>query len=337
MGYLTKWGGIWGFNPVTTGSIFFVAPVSSSSASYTIENRSYTASDGNDGLSPERALATVKQAISLATANNGDIICLLPGTHNASTATNETAAGNIAVNKAGLTFIGLPAIADTVVTPGVIKPPAIITAPAATIAVSVTAARTTFLNLSILPITQKAGIDFTTAANHLTVANCFFDLATPVGHASTKGLAATGATQAPTYLYVKNCVFEEDNTGTTHGPALDVGAAIAFRVEGNSFYNLGTGAAVTAWAIAVQVNDVAHGMFAGNKFFTLLGSAAAITAGIKGVSMTGASELQLWNNQFGVTVTNPFNNFAGADCDLCLNYVATVAGGTGGTLITSTT
>lgn len=337
MGYLTKWGGVWGFNPVTTGSVYFVAPVSSTSASYNIENRAYTASDGNDGLSPERALATIKQAISLATANNGDVICLLPGTHNASTATNETAAGNIAVNKAGLTFVGLPSLADSYVSPNVIKPAAIITAPAATIAVSVTAARTTFLNCSILPITQKAGIDFTTAASHLTLANCFFDLATPVGHASTKGLAATSATQAPTYLSVRNCSFEEDNTGTTHGPALDVGAGIAFRVEDNYFYNLGTGSGVTAWAIAVQVNDVAHGMFRNNRFFTLLGSAAAITAGIKGVAMTGASELQLWENKFGVTVTNPFNNFAAADCDLCLNYVATVAGGTGGTLITSTT
>jgi hypothetical protein len=32
-----------------------------------------------------------------------------------------------------------------------------------------------------------------------------------------------------------------------------------------------------------------------------------------------------------------FDDFAAADMDLCLNYVATVAGGTGGTLITAST
>lgn len=337
MGYITKYGTLWGAVPQTTGSVFFVAPVSSSSSAYTIENRSYQASDDNDGMSPERALATINRAVALATANNGDIIVPLPGTHNASSAAGATAAGNIALSKPGVSIFGLPCFSGGFLSFGFLKPQTIITAPAATIAMSATAANISICNVSVLPITQKAGIDFTTAADTLTVVNCFFDLATPLGHASTKGLAATGATQANKKLFVKNCYFEEDNTGTSHGAALDVGAGIGFRVEGNHFYNLGTGAGVGAWTLAVQVNDVAHGMFKGNEFYTLLGSAAAITAGIKGVSMTGASELQCWYNLFGVTVTNPITNFAGADVDLLNNYVATVAGGTGGTLITSTT
>lgn len=337
MGYLTKYGTLWGAVPQTTGSVFFVAPVSSSTSNYTIENRSYSASDDNDGLSPERALATINRAVTLATANNGDIIMALPGTHNASSAVGATASGNLALSKAGVSLFGFPCFSGGFLSFGFLKPQTIITAPAATIALSVTAANVSIANVSILPITQKAGIDFTTAADNLTVVNSFFDLATPVGHASTKGLAATGATQANKKMFVKNCYFEEDNTGTSHGAALDVGAGIGFRVEGNHFYNLGTGAGVAAWTVALQVNDVAHGMIRSNEFYTLLGGAAAITAGIKGVSMTGSSELQCWTNMFGVNVTGPITGFAGADVDLLNNYVATVAGGTGGTLITSTT
>lgn len=337
MGMLTKFGTIWGQVPCTTGSVYFVAPTTSTSSTYNIENRAYTASDGNDGLSPERALATITQAISNATANNGDTIVLLPGTHNASTSPNGQASGNIAISKAGLTFLGLPVCGDPFSNPGLLKPQTIITAPASTIAASVTAANTTLVNLSVLPITQKAGIDFTTAANNLTVWNCFFDLATPVGHASTKGLAATGATQAPVKLLVRGCTFEEDNTGTSHGAGLDVGAAIAFRIETSKFYNLGTGAGVGAWTKAVQVNDVAHGMFKSNEFYTLLGGAAAITGGILGVAMTGTSMLSFHDNRFGVSVTNPITGFAASDCDLANNIIASVAGGAGGANITSTT
>lgn len=337
MGYITKYGTMWGEIPQTTGSVYFVAPTSSSSSSYNVENRAYSASDNNDGLSPERALATITQAVSNATANNGDIIVLLPGTHNASTSMNGQASGNLALSKAGLTFFGMPCFGAGLLSFSFLKPQVIVTAPAATIAISVTAANNTLANISVLPITQKAGIDFTTAADNLSIVNSFFDLATPVGHASTKGIAATGATQAPKKLFIKNCFFEEDNTGTSHGAAIDVGASIGFRVEGNHCYNLGTGAGVGAWTTAMKVNDVAHGIFRGNEFYTLLGSAAAMSAGITGVSMTGASEIQCWNNMFGVTVTAPFTGFAGADVDLLNNYVATVAGGTGGTLITSTT
>lgn len=338
MGYLTKFGTVWGVIPETCGNVFFVAPVSSTSTTYNVEGTAYNASDGNDGRSPERALATITQAITNCTANNGDMIVCLPGVHNLTSAALQNAAGNIAFSKAGISIVGLPRFFDySLPGTGQIQPLTTITAPAATIACSVTAADITFSNLRILPGTTKAGIDFTTAANRLTVRGCFFDIATVAGNSGVKGLAATGATQAPVRLSVTNCTFEEDNTGTSHGVALDVGASTAFIVKACDFHNLGTGAGVAAWTAAVQVNDVAHGMFRDNDFYTLLGSAAAITGGIKGVSMTGASELMCWGNRFGVTVTSPITGFAGADVDLLNNYVATVAGGTGGTLITSTT
>ena len=93
MAFLTKYGTLWGAIPMTAGQVLWVAP----SSPYSVDGRSYDASDDNDGLSPEKAKRTIGSAITAATANAGDVICLLPGAH-----TTATAA---AVSKAGLTFV----------------------------------------------------------------------------------------------------------------------------------------------------------------------------------------------------------------------------------------
>lgn len=99
MPFLTKFGSHYGATPLRTGNQFFVAP----SATYTLVGpqgqRSYSASDEHDGLSPERALRTVARAIVLSVANSGDVIRLLRGTH-AVTAT--------VVPKAGVAILGEP-------------------------------------------------------------------------------------------------------------------------------------------------------------------------------------------------------------------------------------
>ena len=96
MGYLTKYGSYWGMLPQTSGRIFWVAPA----ASYTVEGRTYIGSDGNDGLSPERALLTTDYAIGQTTANVGDVIVLLPGAH--------TGTATITVDVAGITICVIP-------------------------------------------------------------------------------------------------------------------------------------------------------------------------------------------------------------------------------------
>src|SRR3990167_3407471 len=97
MAYLTKFGSLWGAIPQTAGRVFWVAPT----ASYTVDGRAYSASDDNDGLSPEKALVTIDRAWNLVTANVGDVIVLLPGTH--------SPAASIAADIAGVTMMGLPA------------------------------------------------------------------------------------------------------------------------------------------------------------------------------------------------------------------------------------
>lgn len=97
MAFLTKWGSLWGTVPPSQGRIYFIAP----SASYTVDGRTYSASDNNDGLSPERALRTLSQFVTNASANVGDVAILLAGTHTVSSVIN--------INKAGLTVLGVHA------------------------------------------------------------------------------------------------------------------------------------------------------------------------------------------------------------------------------------
>ena len=71
----------------TTGNVFFVNSATGSN----------TVSDGKDPIHP---VATLAQAISKATASNGDLIIVMPGHA-------ETVTTSRAINKAGITIMGL--------------------------------------------------------------------------------------------------------------------------------------------------------------------------------------------------------------------------------------
>lgn len=333
MGMLTKFGTLFGKPLQTGGRMFFVGPGSSSVSTVTIDGRAYPMSDGNDGLSPERPLSTIAQAISNATANVGDMIVLLPGTHNLTTQTGQTAAAALAFSKAGITVIGLPY--DDSISHFSMTPQAIITAPATTVAAVCTAANLTFINVGFLGVSGAASVSFTTACNSLTFRGCYFDQT--VGGATTGGIIATGATQAPTGFLMEDCVVNCDNTGTSGSFALNVGAAKGYIVRNNHFRFVGQGAAVAAHTTMIKVNAGAVGEFLDNKIMALTSATATITNGISGATMTANGSIHLERNLVGAIVTNPFTGFAAGDANLVLNYIGTVAGGTGGTLITSTT
>lgn len=327
MAFLTKFGTIWGSQPNTGGQVFWVAP----STSYTVDGKAYSASDGNDGLSPERALATVAQAITNSTANVGEVIVLLPGTHTATAAL---------VPKAGTKIVGLPYYPsesrDMEYGSSLNhQPQAILTqSTAATVLIANTAADVVIANITLRPITQAAAVTYTTASNRLTIRDCFIDMKTPVGHANTKGIISTGATQAPEGLRIANNVFLEGNGGTSCGVALEVAASINFMVSANTFWHDSTVASSATWTTASQAQDNCQGVFVSNF---VNGGGGTITNGFRGITHTGAGIVQFVANLFTVAVTNPITAWAAADVGLLNNYVATVAGGTGGTLITSST
>ena len=326
MGYLTKYGSAWGQCPELSGNVYWVSP----GATYTLEGRTYSSSDGNDGLSPERALATIAQATSNATANAGDTIMLLPGIH--------TVTGALAASKAGLTYRGMTyakfPTGGAVGRPGHRPMTVILQATAATNGIACTAADLTWENITFRPITQGQAMTFSTAADRLTISNCMVDMKTPVGHANTLGIIAAATTSAPDGLYIYKTLFLEGNGGTSCGVALDIAAAVNFMVEGNTFLHDGSVGSVATWTTAVQARDNCQGAFRDND---VIAGGSTITNGFRGVTHTGAGIVQFIRNYFTVAVTNPITAWAASDVGLLNNYVATVAGGTGGTLISSST
>lgn len=326
MGFLTKYGSAWGAVPMTGGLVVWVAP----SASYTVDGRAYSASDDNDGLSPEKAKLTVSGAYAVCTANAGDVIALLPGTH--------TLSASLAASKAGVTFIGLPYLPDNATGPvTAYRPTVTITTSAADEAINVTAADISFYNIRFLPVTQQKAVDFTTAADRLKFKHCMIDLATATAHANTRGIHATGATQAPTGVIVDGCTIVESNGGTSNGIALELGASVDFIVQRNLILKRYQ-ASSAAWAVAVQMQDNCYGVVRDNDVTGFGGGAGdAITKAFNGVTHTTAAAVLFARNYCGVNVTKIFDDWAAADVDIANNYTATVAGGTGGTLITATT
>lgn len=92
MSFITRWGGMWGTIPRRQGRVIFVAPA----ASYVVDGRTYSASDDNQGLAPENAKRTINSAMDSCTANAGDSIILLAGTHTV-TATQTLDVAGVAV------------------------------------------------------------------------------------------------------------------------------------------------------------------------------------------------------------------------------------------------
>jgi hypothetical protein len=333
MGMLSKFGTLWASIPQTGGRMFFVGPGSSTVSTVQIDGRSYPMSDGNDGLSPERPMSTITQALLKVTANVGDVIVLLPGTHNLTTQTGQTTAASLAFSVAGVTVIGLPF--DYSVNHFGQQPQATITSLAATVPAAVTAADVTFINVGFLAPTGQSAMTFTTAASRLTVRGCYFD--TTVGAASTGGLIATSATQAPSGLLIEDCIFACDNTGTSGSFALNMGAAVNSMVRYNTFRFNAQGAGVAAHTTMIKVNAGTAATFEQNRIVAQVSATATITNGISGATLTASGQFHLLGNLVSAVVTNPFTGFAAGNVDLLNNYIGTVAGGTGGTLITSTT
>lgn len=331
MALLTRYGTQWGAIPMTAGKIIWVAPTTApgsvASGSYVVGGQTYSASNNNSGLSPENAVATINQAQSLVTAGSGDVIALLPGTH--------TATAAVAASTAGVSYIGLPYGPTSDRLEGICQ--VSVTGTASDI-FAVTASDIGFYNINFIPITAKNGVTFTAAAHNLRFKHCSLDMRTPVGNAATKGWVATGATQAPRHLRIQGCYILAGSATTSQSYAIDVGAAFPWLIENSTFFHDGTVASVTAWLVAIKVNDNANGVIRDNEFVNSALGGAGVTKWLEAVAMTGISVVHASRNIMGINTGGLLlDDFAAADVDLALNYIATVAGGTGGTLITATT
>lgn len=306
MGTLNSFGTIAGTLPAFMGRQFFVAP----SASYTIGGRTYVASDGNDGLSPERALLTVAAALALTTASAGDMVVLLPGDH--------TATASLAMSKAGVTLTGIPGMRSRPIASNTS-----LTVSASDEIINVTAADVEICNLRIIPITAKTGIDASAAANRLYLHDLYFDLTTPAVNTGTVGFASIGANSQ---VLIEDCYALSDGA---QGPALTLTGTLNSIVRNCTIQNN-----AGSWAVGVLCGAATKVLMHDCLFVS---TGTAMTAGVSGTGATGASGCIFMNNRFSSLVTVGIDNFDAGEAELSENYDAGVGATDGGVLIVAIT
>lgn len=315
MAYLTKYGTLWGDFPISTGRIFFVAP----SATYTVDGRTYSASNDNDGLSPERALLTVNQAVSNAAADVGDIIALLPGSH--SWSATQT------ISKAGLKILGIPGgplSSHEHGTRTTRYDSAVTTTLAAGAVFTVTAARVEIAYLHIVPIVSGAGVALSAAAD-ANIHDVTWNITTAAA-TDTFGITVTGACPRPRvsnqYVYVS------DN----QGPFIRCASATGDMSGGVFQRSLVVLTGTTAWDDVVEITTgVAQFIVRDVDFVSASGG--VMTDVIDSTGNTTDYSVIIMRCMFGVG-DDLSETTATSDVQLCNNYIATISGGTGGTLST---
>ena len=298
----------WGSIPVATGRIFFVAPADS----YVADGLSYSASDGNDGLSVARALRTIARAWNQATADVGDVIALLPGGHTVQTA-------SVAASKSGVSMFGIPSGNGNNLKNRV----TVTTDITADEIINVTAADIEFGHFDIIPITASDGIDLSAAADGFYMHDFKIDMKTPAVSTSTVGITLAAAEG----ILIENFSVICDGA---QGNAIVATAAIDSVIRDfTMLVSAGTWASAILCGAATTQLHIDKGHF--------LPSNATLTAGVNGTGATIASGVLVTDCRFADSVTVAIDNFDAGECEIAENYQLGVGSTDGGVLITAIT
>lgn len=181
--------------PFTVGKVWWVSSVSGTNAT-------------GYGNHPESPVASIAYAIGSATADNGDVIAVLPDHVEVC-----SAAGSVTVNKAGLRITGLPYVKGR-------QRGRVNYTTAAAASFDITAARVTIENL----VFTMTGIDAVTAGINISAADCTISgCEIETGTASAQATLALLTTAAADRLTIEDCHI--------HG-STDAGTAAALRIVG---------------------------------------------------------------------------------------------------------
>ncbi len=268
-------GGL-GLAGYTTGNIFYVD-----------STHSLRSDNTSSGRSPNEPFATIDYAIGQCTANNGDVIFVLPG-HTETV----SAAGGITFDVAGVSVIGLGQGSDR----GLIS-----TATATTADIEIDAANVTIANLRF-NVTLPDGIDapFDIDAAGFKFIGCDVEFADGTGQADlvmlsdanangivVKGCYFHGSANAGTATVLRfvsgDDIFVVDNVflgnfTTTLGAIDNTTASINFNVFNNYIDNRTASAAV-----AMTFAATTTGMIGGNRMQVLTGTAPIVGAAMSWV------------------------------------------------------
>lgn len=301
MSFITKYGSFWGLIPQTNGQVFWVAP----GDGYTIEGRSFRASDDNDGLSPERAFRTLGRALDKVAADVNDVIVLLPGIH--------TLAAQETMDVAGVTLTGIPGGKGH---KG--RQRATLTTSAADETLLVGAARIELAHINFRSVTAQGAVEINNSADFLYIHDCSFDMYTAVASTSTDGITSIATAGGVTNLLIEDCYFESLDA---QGNYLDLNDVTSANIERCRFRHRGTVALASAIISATGAVDVVFK----DCVFTA-GTGAIITAGFTWTGNTIDGSLQLIEVKLPVATTL----VASADADIWVSegtQVLSVASG----------
>lgn len=242
--------------PTTTGNYWFVSSLTGASA--------------NSGKSPAQPFATLAQAVSAATASNGDIIILMPG-H----AESLTASAAVTIDKAGLYIIGLGQGATR----------ATFTWSTSTAAQMIISGAQTVINNVVM---NFAGIDAVVAAISVTAVDFQLYNSKIITNSGTAGCVLGILTAATaSRMIIENCFFvgPATNTGTTTTAQVKHEVGIDYVIRGNIFMGKCTQNILNATTLL-------GGLIGDNRFVTYTGT--------KCIAMAAASTPFITNNRINV-------------------------------------
>lgn len=306
MSGLTTYGTLWAAIPQTTGRIFWVAP---GAGGYTVEGQTYRASDDNDGLSPQRALASVTRGVNLADGD-GDVVVLLPGDH--------TVSEQIAMDTDNVTLMGLPGGAGSY-----LKPRTSLTISIDDNLIMVTAHHCEIAHLELIPITTEDAITLN-GGNACHIHDCLFDMSTPAADTGTHGIRFFAA---PEHTLIQRCYFLCDGA---QGEAIETQEGVQTVIEDCTFV-------LTAgiWAACVSQDAAGRRLLVRRCDFQV--GNGTILLGINGETGGEVSMLLASHCNFADSVTNPVDSYDAGDAEIVECYQAGLGAGDGGVLITATT
>jgi hypothetical protein len=202
-----------------TGNVFFVSSTSA------------TKSDSaGSGYAPESPFATLDYAIGRCTANQGDIIYVMPG-HVDTTA----AAGGIAIDVAGVSIVGLGNGTNR---------PKITATTAASATVTVTAANCSITNFQFATSIDELVTFFSVTAAGFTMDNCVW-----VNASAAQPISFLTTDAGGDDITITNCTFCQTTAPATAGAWITLVGADRARIE-DCFFTLTQVDSATANAIA---------------------------------------------------------------------------------------
>lgn len=306
--YVNKAGSLWGSVPTTFGRIFWVSPA----ATYVVDGITYSASNDNDGLSPERALRSPNAAWLKCAANSGDIIVLLPGTH--------TVTATIAANISGVSMIGIPGQLKT----GVVKPVATLTGTGAIDLITIAASTSNleFAWINLVPITAQAAITSSSTAAGINIHHCNFDMATPVVSTSTVGILSIGGTGLWVHDNLVICDGAQGNFIDSRTRAI---------IEKNTIQQ-----SAGTWASIIKVG-AATGFNLVRDNIVVQGTTATATVVVNATAGGAAGSQVILRNIFTANSNPTVDNFGAGIANIGLNFETDPGSAAGGTQVAAIT